>query len=587
VPPPQSANRSRDVIARPHSVRGGPKQPPPPTTQPATLRGFELQLSCPHCGGPFIATDATVSHTCEHCKSLLIVEAPEREEVFVEPAQVSEPSAILETLIRYRVDAQRATLVAKHSDPEGNPPPDLLISALLKRFESGLRASAKLIDCRLVHVPYRQTAGKVVQAVLGRHGDGAKIARLRAYLAEQTAPAYDASRLNLRDAGLRLGRSIFKPLLSADVPNLGRFVPRAPAGASRHELEKWRGQNLEAGFESVAKQGQVAVTFEAAVYRPYYLVRALLDRGDETLLFDGGFGTIAGYLTDAECLAFARGKDEDPLGTEGPSFRRVAVVPSRCPNCGMDPKLPEDAVMSICANCHAGVATSPRGLVLVNYDREEGATPDRTTALLPFWRFPFRIDIPGLPPITTLEAYAAAIFPQGLPKGFSPQGDRVCVPGWRLLTTEAGDETFADLAQAAHGRAWNWTPDRVGLDGKPRFVPVSLPEDEARDLAWTSLFALHTKTSAARLNTLLLKRMLFDAKLSFGRGTVALISFKEQDKVYARPEVSVPRLLVDGGPALAAQRVTVQAAAAAFLAAQKRPSMADRVKTSKYSGGEE
>jgi hypothetical protein len=371
-------------------------------------------------------------------------------------------------------------------------------------------------------------------------------------VAEQTTPAYDATTLNLRDAGLRLGRSVFKPLLSADVAKLGRFVPRAAANASRRELEKWRAQNLEAGFESVAKQGQVAVTFEAAVYRPYYLVRAHLDRGDETLLFDGGFGTIAGYLTEAERLAFTRGKDKDPLGTEGASFRHIAVVPSRCPNCGMDPGFPEDAVVSVCGNCHAGVGATPAGLVLVNYDREEGVTPDRATALLPFWRFPFQIGIAGSSPMTNLEAYAGAIFPQGLPKGFSPQGDSVYVPAWRLLTTEAGDETFADLARAVHGRAWNWTPDRVGLDARPRFVPVSLPEDEAKDLAWTSLFALHTKASAARLNTLLLKRTLFDAKLSFGKGTVALIAFKEQGHVYARPEVSVPRLLIDGGPALAA-----------------------------------
>ncbi len=253
----------------------------------------------------------------------------------------------------------------------------------------------------------------------------------------------------------------------------------------------------------------------------------------------------------------------------------------------MDPKLPEDAVVSICGNCHAGVAPSPRGLVLVNYHREEGTTPDRATALLPFWRFPFQIGIVGAPGVKTLEGYAAAIFPQGMPKGFSPQGDSVYVPAWRLLTTEAGDETFSDLAQAVHGRAWNWTPDRVGLDTRPRFIPVSLPESEAKDLAWASLFALHTKASAARLNTLLLKRMLFDAKLSFGKGSVALIAFKEQGKDYARPEVSVPRLLIDGGPLLAAQRVTVQAAASAFADAQKRPSMADRVKTSKFTGGEE
>ncbi len=558
--------------------RTGSKQPPPPTAQPAAnAREFEVQLQCPHCGGPFIATDATISHTCEHCRSLLIIAAPEREEVFVEPAQITEKAAILETLLRYRIDAQRAAIVAKHSDHEGNPPPDILVDSLLKRFEDKLRASAKIIDCRLIHVPYRQTSGKIVQAVLGRHGDGPKIARLRAYTAEQTSAAYDSSRFNLRDAGLRLGRSVFKPLQSADVSKLGRFLPRLAADGSRRELEKWRGQNLEGGFESVAKHGQVVVTFEATVYRPYFLVRVQLDRGDETLLVDAGFGTIAGYLSEAERDTFARGKDTDPLGTEGASFRNITVAPSRCPNCGMDPKLAEAAIVSVCLNCHAGIAPTARGLTLTNYDREEGTTASSDTVLLPFWRFPLEIHLAASPVIRTLEAYAAAIFPQGLPKGFSPQGPHVLVPAWRLLTTEAGDEAFAAFAAAMHGKPWAWTTDRVGLEARPTFVPVSFAEEEARQIAWATLFALHTKTSAARLNTLLLKQKLFDAKLSFGQGSVALIAFTAKGKAYERPEVSVPRLLVEGGPVLAAQRVSVQAAAAAFLAAQKRPSMADRM----------
>jgi hypothetical protein len=575
------------ALKKPAAPPGKPKPEGRSPDAAAPVRDFEVQLSCPHCGGPFVATDATVSHTCEHCRSLLLVGAPEREEIFVEPAQVTEPSAILETLLQYRIDAHRATLVARHSDEEGNPPPELLIAPLLSRFEKGLRATARIIDCRLIHVPYRHTAAKVVQAVLGRKGDGPKIARLRAYVAEQTSPAYDTARFNLRDAGLRLGKSVFKPLLSADVAALGRFLPRVEADASRRELEKWRGQNLDAGFESVAKQGQVAVTFEATVYRPCYLVRAQLDKGDETLLFDGGFGTIAGYLNEEERNRFVVGKDVDPLGTKGASFRSITVAPSRCPNCGMDPKLAEDAIVSVCENCHAGVSADARGLVAANYDREEGITTTRDTALLPFWRFPFSIVLAGTAPITNLEAYASAIFAKTPPPAFSPQGSFVYVPAWRLLTTEAGDSTFTELVRTIHGRAWTWTPDRVGLDHKPRFVPVSLPESDARDLAWAALFGIHTKTSAARLNTLLLKQKLFDAKLSFGKGTVCLLAFAVQDKAYVRTEMSVPRLLVDGGPTLAAQRVTVQAAAAAFVASQKRPSIADRVQTSRYSGGEE
>jgi hypothetical protein len=555
-----------------------------PKTESTAPRGFELQLTCPHCGAPFVATDATVNHTCEHCRSLLIVEAPEREEVFVEPAQVTEPAAILERLLAYRIDAHRATLVARFSDEEGNPPSEMMISPMLKRFENQLRQSAKVVDCRLVHVPYRQTSGKVVQAVLGRQGDGPKVARLRGYVAEQTTAAYDPSKFNLRDAGLRLGRSVFRPLLSADVPKLGRFVPRSEANASRRELEKWRNQNLDAGFESVAKHGVVAVTFEATVYRPYFLVRAVLERGDETLLFDGGFGTIAGYLSDDERNQFTAGKDADPLGTKGASFRHVSVAPSRCPNCGMDPKfaLSDDAIMSVCANCHAGVTLSPQGLVLMNYEREEGITPKKDTALLPFWRFPFEIALQAVPPVRTLEAFASAMFPQGAPKDFTPRGAFVYVPAWRLLTTQAGDEAFVRLSQAMHSAAWNWTPDRIGLDARPRFVPVSLPEAEARDLAGAALFAIHTKSSAARLNTLLVKKMHFEARTTFGKGSVALVAFAASDKQYTRPQVSVARLLLEGGPALAAQRVTVQAAASS-ASAQGRPSMESRMRAARSS----
>ncbi|MEO8361524.1 MAG: hypothetical protein ABI672_15935 [Vicinamibacteria bacterium] len=567
---------------------GGPATPSKkaPAT-PVLDRGFEVQLLCPHCGGPFVASDATVSHVCQHCRSLLIIGAPEREEIFVEPAQVSDPKAILETLLQYRLDAHRSALVAEHSDEEGNLPPELLIAPLLKRFETRLRETAKIVDCRPIHVPYRQTSGKIVQAVLGRRGEGAKVARLRAYTAEQTTQAYDAAQFNLRDTGLRLGHRVFRPLLSADVARLGRFLPRTEANESRRELEKWRGQNLEAGFESVAKQGQVVVSFEATVYRPYFLVRAILDRGDETLLFDGSFGTIAGYVKEDERDRFTRGKDTDPLGTQNAAFRSVNVVAARCPNCGADPKLAEDALVTVCENCHAGVAPSGSELRLVNYEREDGVIPARETTFLPFWRLPFEIRLAGAAPIKTLEAYAKIVFPQALPTGFAPQGESIYVPAWRLLTTQAGDEAYATLAQALHTKAWNWTSDRIGLDLRPKFVPASISESEAKELGWASLFAFHTKASAARLNTLLLKTLLFDAKVSFGTGTVAFLGFTSNQRVYARPDMSVSMLLVDGGPLLAAQRVSVQAAAAEFIASQKRPSISARIKTSRFSPTQE
>ena len=552
----------------------------------ASVAGVTFELQCPHCGAPFVATDDTHSHTCGHCRSLLIVDAPDREEVFIEPAQVKDPAAILETLVRYRVDAHRSTLVGRHTDREGNPPPDLLIHALLARYERGLRASARILECVPIHVPYRQTSAKVVQTTLGRRGDGPKVARVRAYVAEQTTPAYDTTKFNLRDAGLRLGRAVFRPLTSAIAAKSGHFLPRAVASDSRRELEKWRGQNLEAGFESVAKNGQVVVNFEAVVYRPYFIVRAALERGEETILFDGGFGTIGGYIGDDERRALTARRNTDPLGTAGPSFRRVSIIPSRCPNCGADPELPEDALFAVCRNCHAGLSLRDGKLVVAPYAREEGITTARNAVFLPFWRFPFTLAAQGGRE-KTLEEYASLLFSQARPPGFAPVGDALLVPAFRLLTTVPGDSVFADLSRAAHSTAWVWTTDRIGVDVRCRFLPVSLPEDEARGLGPATLHAIHTRPSSARLNALLLKRFLFDAKIDLGSGMVTFLSFKQVADACERPDMRVPRLLLEGGPALSAQRVTVQGASAEFVAAQKRPSISARVQTSRFSVPEE
>ena len=52
--------------------------------QPSAPAGsLALLLSCPKCGGPFTADDETASIACEHCGSLLLLSAPEREEIYI------------------------------------------------------------------------------------------------------------------------------------------------------------------------------------------------------------------------------------------------------------------------------------------------------------------------------------------------------------------------------------------------------------------------------------------------------------------------------------------------------------------------
>ena len=77
----------------------------------ASAAAFEIELSCPQCGAPFVATDATLTETCAHCRSLLLVLAPDREEVFVEPPQVKDGKAVLESLLLGRHTRLRSGLV--------------------------------------------------------------------------------------------------------------------------------------------------------------------------------------------------------------------------------------------------------------------------------------------------------------------------------------------------------------------------------------------------------------------------------------------------------------------------------------------
>ena len=44
---------------------------------------LRIALSCPKCGGPFEVDDEATGFSCEHCGSLLVLEAPERDEIYV------------------------------------------------------------------------------------------------------------------------------------------------------------------------------------------------------------------------------------------------------------------------------------------------------------------------------------------------------------------------------------------------------------------------------------------------------------------------------------------------------------------------
>ena len=470
-------------------------------------------------------------------------------------------------VIGYRLESYRAELVSRYSTDAGDgvrlPPPEALLAPQLRLHEERLLERLKVAEAHRIEAPYWHLSATILQSILGRRHEGAKEVRVRAFAAEHTAPAYDARTANLRDRGLRLSRSRVHPLARRQLGDRGPFIPWAPVPESVHkEVERWRTRDLDAAVEPVAKRGDVVFARRCLVYRPYWLARVVSDEEQAWVLVDAGFGTIAGYPGEMEARSLLAVGVADP--EDAASRETMAVVrPSRCPDCGFDVVFSARSVAIFCPNCQLALEAARAGVRLLPYDHAATSGAGSSPEALPFWTFPARITIPGAPPLQGLEAYASALYPKGSPPGFAPRGDHLFVPAFRLLGTEAGDECFQRLAEWIHRDPPEIANGKLPLGGEPTLRGVTVAETEARETLPAVLYALHGRTSAARLNTLLVRKCIDAARVEAAPGRLVLVPFaRGSDGAEAPDGIRVGRLLLDGGPELDAQRVTVQTAAA-------------------------
>jgi hypothetical protein len=286
------------------------------------------------------------------------------------------------------------------------------------------------------------------------------------------------------------------------------------------------------------------------------------DQEQAWVLVDAGFGTIAGYPSEMEARTLLGLGVADPEDAASRDTKAIAR-PSRCPDCGFDVTFDARSVAIFCPNCQLALELTAGGARLLPYDHADVAPAGTSPEALPFWTFPARVTMPGSPTSEGLEAYAAAVYPKGLPPGFAPRGGRFFVPAFRLLGTEAGDECFQRLVQWIHHDPPEVVGGKLPLGGKPTLHGVTVSESAAREALPAVLYALHDKTSASRLTTLLVRKAIDAARVAPAPGRLVLVPFAkglDGAEVSGAP-VRVARLLLDGGPELEAQRATVQASA--------------------------
>jgi len=491
-------------------------------------QALRIVLACPKCAGPFEVDDETVTCRCPHCGSLLLLSAPERDEIYFVEGQVHNAVDLLDIVILYRLEAYRAELVGRYKDDNDNPPSEYFIEKRLGAYESQLRQTSRLVDAHCFQVPYWHISGWLVQGTLARpHGDGPKLVRLRGYAVQQTVAGYDQGKANFRDRGLKLSTASVHPLTVRETQNRGVFLPWvADAQRSYREIDRWRGRELDPGMESIAKQATFLLTRRILLYRPYWLIRFVTHEGPASTWIDGSFATIAGHPDEPECRRLLTLPSEDPLHSGQPSFRDVHSLASRCPDCGFEQSFDSRFRVAACGSCHRGLRPTPAGIELVHYDH---ALWSDETALdgqyVPFWRFEFTMRIAGAPEVRQLEDYVRIVFPAGVPLGFHASGKYLFVPAFRLLGTEVGDEVFKGLVEWIHGTPPRIEEGKIPLGGDTKITGVSVSQDEAADLVPFVLLGIHTKSSAAHLNTLLVKRVVQDAKISLSNPSLVMMPF--------------------------------------------------------------
>ena len=519
-----------------------------PKSEPSLAR-LELWFACPNCGAPASADEESSTVACGHCQSHLFVARPDAPIVGMAECVLRSDDDLRRVYIERRLAERRADLCAPSGShgvdtqlasaagralglAMGGPVGGALAGVVMNNFLGGgagssggtsqaplfleqlldaerrrLETNVKLGEHRLLHVPYWQVRALILQGIFGRARGGAKVMSVRARRAEQSTPAYDASRWNMRDAGLRLGTARMKLVTPRDTASGAIFLRVAPeTKPERDDLERWARLPPQ-DMDRLHARNELAATREFIVYRPIWLAQ-MLEGSDETwLLIEAGTGIVGGLVTDAtELTSFLAERGVDPFTSLAPT--RVMLAASRCVECGRDIDHESGPWMRACPYCRTGLALTGEGIVRAPYDHAVSpeTAPAQDTTWLPCWSFRFALRSSSGEMIVTLEELAVAL---GVPPALrTVSGDRLHVPATRMLGLPKGVKAFDDLCEWLHRARLQGVAGPIPTTATGAALGCELRESEARELARCTLFALLDAPMIARLTAATVRERL-------------------------------------------------------------------------------
>ncbi len=507
----------------------GGRAPGPKGGKEPTDSGYAVVVRCTECGAEVeVPVLARMAH-CEFCGTDHMVVGHEETLQLTIPAKVRDEASLRAAIVEHYRYRHYVKLYQRHVAPLENRADQMAangaivtspeIKAAAAAAERAISARAEAYRARLekeLHVvpldrflaPYHHGMGTLYQALFGRSKrDMEKQLRFRVGTLEAAALATGRAELP------KMGKlSYLKALQPAAV--LEREARTLPLERGPEVLKKAYGnldaKQLDRTLQVIRLGGVFTPEVRAVVWRPWWTAEVRGPGINETVLVDGGSGSVVGTppaLRDEDLVELP---DEARAPGKGLRF-----LPMECPVCGFEFPFDRDAVVHFCINCHRAFAVRGGRKIELPYDRPAGPPPPDGHRLVPFWRFALRLRTAEGQLITDM-----AHLTDGIDGTFDQIGDDapmeqedLLIPAVRLINDRLQTVAFQRLFAFTRGLRIELEQDRFPLDEKPGPLTTSLPEPEVRRLAPLYLANAFGRRDLARVNLNQVATWLFRARL--------------------------------------------------------------------------
>ncbi len=246
----------------------------------------------------------------------------------------------------------------------------------------------------------------------------------------------------------------------------------------------------------------------AVVWRPWWVATVSGAGIDETLLVDGGAGTVAGVAPPLPHPRLA------PLPERARSAgNALRFLPMECPTCGAEFTFDVNAVVHFCTSCYRTFTTSGTRKVEIPYQSPESFDPAQHD-LLPYWRFDLRLRTADGTVVTDLWHLK-----DGIDGTLDQIGEdapmarhAILLPALRCTNAKLTATAMNRLLVHALTSKPQLRDRRFDLDLRPRPWAVSLDADEARRVLPLCLANVFSPRDIARVNIHQVRGWLFDSR---------------------------------------------------------------------------